>query len=210
MDRLWDLNLLHFFNFYLGVAFVLSTTMRWRQYEAIVGLVRAVPERWPRLFQLVKQHHGIFLTWTTVLPAFLALALWLIHWVACRFFWPQANLTVGGLTDLPWILPLVAALLGVGMLGVDVYATFRVGEVDRSLLEKYFDQAEYWLRPWLASAVRVVTMGYINPRRMVAVEVQKALVEASRLLNVTLWWVIVQTGLRIAFGLFLWLAYAWS
>jgi hypothetical protein len=58
--------------------------------------------------------------------------------------------------------------------------------------------------------VRVFTLGYINPRRMVTLEVRKALVEASRLLNVTLWWVTAQVGLRAAFGLSLWLIYAWT
>jgi len=56
--------------------------------------------------------------------------------------------------------------------------------------------------------VRMVTFGYVNPRRMVAVEVRKALVEASRLLNSTFWWVSVQTGLRVLFGLALWLIFA--
>jgi hypothetical protein len=43
---------------------------------------------------------------------------------------------------------------------------------------------------------------------MVAVEVRAALVSASKLLNGTVWWVITQTGLRITFGLSLWLTYA--
>jgi hypothetical protein len=209
MDWLWNLNLLHFFNFYLGVAFLASTAMRVRQYEAIVGLVRAVPERWPRLFRLVKQHHGIFITWATGLPALLALALCVIHSCACRLVWPHANLTLNGLADLPVTIPIIA-LLGIAMLSVDVYATFRVGEVERSLLEKYFDQAEYWLRSWVAPVVRLFTLGYINPRRMVTVEVRKALEQASRLLNATLWWVTAQTSLRIAFGLALWLTWALS
>jgi hypothetical protein len=43
---------------------------------------------------------------------------------------------------------------------------------------------------------------------MVAEEVRKALVGASRMLNTTLWWVTVQLGVRIAFGLSLWLTWA--
>ena len=98
----------------------------------------------------------------------------------------------------------------IGMLVVDLYGTFRVGKVDRSLLEKYFDQAEYWLRSWAAPVIHVFTFGYINPRKMVNEEVRKALLEASRLLNSTLWWVSMQVSLRIAFGLGLWLSWAWS
>jgi hypothetical protein len=94
------------------------------------------------------------------------------------------------------------------MVGVDLYSTFRVGEIDRSLLERYFDQAEYWLRSWVAPVVRIFTLGYINPRKMVAAEVRKALEEASKVLNTTLWWVSLQVALRVAFGLTLWLTWA--
>jgi len=45
---------------------------------------------------------------------------------------------------------------------------------------------------------------------MVSVEVQKALIEASKLINTTFWWVSAQTGLRVAFGLALWVIYAWN
>ncbi|HLJ96732.1 MAG TPA: hypothetical protein VKU02_26400 [Gemmataceae bacterium] len=209
MAGLWHLNLIRFFEFYLAVTCLASTAMRLRQYEAVVRLVRAMPERWPRLLKLVKEHHSIFLTWATMLPALLALGLYLLHSLACRLIWPHAELTVRGLAELPVAVPIVAGL-GIAMLVVDLYVTFTVGEVDRRLLERYFDQAEYWLRSWVAPVVQVFTLGYVNPRRLVTVEVRKALAEASRLLNVTLWWVSGQVGLRIAFGLSLWLAYAFS
>jgi hypothetical protein len=209
MAGLWDLNLIRFFEFYLALAFVASTAMRLRQYAAVVRLVRAVPQRWPRLLKLVREHHAIFLTWATVLPGAFALGLCLLHTLACRLIWPHAELTVKGLSELRLAVP-ITLLLGIAMLAVDLYGTFRVGQVDRILLERSFDQAEYWLRSWVAPVVHVFTLGYINPRRMVAVEVRKALLEASRLLNTTLWWVSGQVGLRIAFGLALWLTYAFS
>ena len=68
MTGFMDWNLIHFFNFYLAVAFLFSTTRRIKQYQAILGLVRAVPGRWPRLFELIKAHATVFLTWATVLP----------------------------------------------------------------------------------------------------------------------------------------------
>jgi hypothetical protein len=183
--------------------------MRVRQYEAVISLVRALPERWPRLLRLVRQHHAVFLTWTTMLPALLAAALSLIHMLACRLIWPQAALTTEALSEYWLAWPLVM-VLGAAMLGFDLYGTFRVGKVDRPLLEGYFDQAEYWLRSWVAPALSLFTLGYVNPRKMVNVEVRKALIETSQLLNATLWWVTIQVSLRIAFGLTLWLAYAWS
>jgi hypothetical protein len=209
MEWFWNLNLIHFFSFYLWAFFLVGTLVRIRQYEAIVRLVRAVPERWPRLLKLVKEHHAVFLTWSTLLPAVLALGLSVIHTAACRWIWPHANLTVSDLSDLHWGL-LFIVTCGTAMLGVDTYGTFQVGDIDRAMLEKYFDQAEYWLRSWVAPVVHVFTLGYISPRSMVRVEVQKALVEASRLLNATLWWVIMQVSLRLVFGLVLWLTYAAS
>jgi hypothetical protein len=119
------------------------------------------------------------------------------------------DLTPDKLIHLWLALPIVLSL-GLGMLAFDLLATFWVGEVDRKSMQQYFDQAEYWLRSWTAPVVHMLTFGHVNPRRMVAVEVQKALLDASKLINVNLWWVVVQTGVRIAFGLSLWFTYAWS
>jgi hypothetical protein len=99
-------------------------------------------------------------------------------------------------------------VFGAGMVAVDVYGIVIVSPVDQQEMTKYFDEAEYWLRSWTAPVVNFFTLGKINPRQMVRTEVQKALVEASQLVNVSLWWLIAQVGLRIAFGLTLWLTYA--
>jgi hypothetical protein len=209
-----DLNLIHLFDFYLGLMFLISIVLRLQQYHAILRLVRAVPSRWPRLFELVKQHRSIFLTWSTIAPAVLALFLLAVQMFASRRVWPEAGepphgLTVGRLLEYPYLVPVVG-VLALAMLAVDLYSTFVVGELDRAEMEKYFDQAEYWLRTWKAPVVRFLTLGYINPRQMVNVEVRTSLVSVSKMLNSTLWWVSVQTALRIAFGLSLWATYAWS
>jgi hypothetical protein len=201
------LNLIRLFDFYLAVIFVISTTLRISQYRAILGLIRTVPGRWPHLLRLVKDHGAIFLTWTTVLPAALAFGLCVVHTLACRLVWPQAHLTLADV-GAHWQSLLAFLVLGLAMIGIDGYGTFAVGEINRELMQKYFDQAEYWLRSWTAPVVRIFTFGYVNPRHMVAVEVRKALIDASRLINSTLWWVSIQAGLRVAFGLTLWLTYA--
>lgn len=201
------MNLIHLFNFYLGLMFLTSTTMRVSQYRAILALVRKVPNRWPRLFQLIREHGNIFLTWSTVLPAVLAFSLFAINMLASRLIWPHVELTPSDLLQHPLAAALVI-LSGLAMLAVDGYSTFRVGQVDQAMMQSYFDQAEYWLRSWTAPVVRVFTLGYVNPRQMVAVEVRKALLEASKLINTTLWWVSAQVGLRVTFGLTLWLTYA--
>lgn len=209
MAWFWELNLIHLLDFYLMLAFLVSTYVRFRQYQTIVGLVVAVPGRWPKLFQLVRQHRTILLSWSTVQPAVLALSLSLINMLACRLIWPTATVTVEKLAGYWLAVPLVSTF-GLAMLGVDLFSTFRVGDVDRTLLEKYFDQAEYWLRSWVAPVVRIFTFGYVNPRQMVAVEVRSALEAAGRLLNNSFWWMSLQVALRLAFGASLWLTYAWS
>src|SRR5262249_55895838 len=97
-------------------------------------------------------------------------------------------------------------ILGAAMLSVDGYVTFNFGRLDQALMQNYFDKAEIWLRR--APVVKMFTFGFVNPRQMVASEVQKALKEVNRLLNLTLWWFDLQVGLRFVFGLALWLTYA--
>jgi hypothetical protein len=206
MSWLLDLRLISFFNVYLGLFFFLGTLARWRQYHTFAVLVHSMPGRWPRLMKLVGQYRHIFVTWGTVLPLGLMLFLWLANWVASTKLWPHADFTVAELVALWPALPVVA-LTGTAMVAFDVWGLLRAGRIDREQVEKYFDQAEYWLRSWAAPVVRVFTLGYVHPRRMVAEEVQKALVGASRLINSTLWWVCIQTGLRIAYGLSLWGTY---
>jgi hypothetical protein len=206
MAWLTQLRLIRLFDLYLTVILLVGTGLRIRQYRTILGLIRTFPGRWPKLLQLVKQHHNVFLTWGTVFPLLVTLVLWTAQTLASRLIWPHADLTVARLFELWPALPLVA-VSGLAMLGMDLYGSFRVGHIDREEMEKYFDQAEYWLQSWAAPVVRVFTFGFINPRRMVAVEVRTALVNVSVMLNRTLWWVSIQAGLRIAYGLSLWGTY---
>lgn len=207
MSWLLDLHLIRFFSLYLTVIFVVSTYLRFQQYRVVLNLVRAFADRWPRLFALVRGHKQIFMTWGTVMPSVLSLALLTAHTVASRLIWPQADFTVAHLLEI-WPAVPVVALTGLAMLTFDVYGTVRVGKIDQVEMEKYFSQAEYWLRSHTAHVVKVFTLGYINPRKMVAEEVQKSLVSASNLLNTTLWWTVTQTCLRLAFGLSIWLSWA--
>src|SRR5262249_23765787 len=143
MSWLLDLRLIRLFTFYLTLVFLLSTWLRVHQYQAIVALVRRVPGRWPRLFQLVKQHGNVFLTWGTSFPLALSLGLLLVQSVANHWIWPHADqrLTLAALLEVWPALPVVL-LCATAMVAFDVYGTVRVGEVDRKMMEKYFDQAE--------------------------------------------------------------------
>ncbi|MBI1917250.1 MAG: hypothetical protein HYS12_21300 [Planctomycetes bacterium] len=211
MDWLFSLKLIRLFDFYLALAVLVSTVVRVRQYRTILRVVRAVPSRWPQLFVLVRQYRHLFLTWGTVLPLAATLGLWLGHTLFRRLVLSATDddLRVGRLLELWVALPFVL-VAGVAMLGFDLFGAFSVAVIDQTELEKYFDQAEYWLRSWTAPVVRFFTLGYVNPRQMVAVEVQSALLNASQVLNSSLWWMSIQTTLRLLFGLSLWLTYAFS
>jgi hypothetical protein len=207
MSWLADQHLFRYFEFYLSLLFLISTYLRIRQYRMVVGLVRGLSSRWPRLFQVVKQHGKMFLTRGTIFPLAVSLGLLLIQLLARKLVWPEADaFTASELPDVWPAIPIIV-IVGVAMAAFDAWATWTVGEIDRAQMEKYFDQAEFWLRSPASRIVHVVTFGFINPRKMVAVEVQAALVSASKLLNANLWWISLQAGLRIAFGLSLWVSY---
>ena len=210
MEWLFSLKLIRLFDFYLAVVFLVSTVVRVRQYHTMLRVVRAVPSRWPRLFELVKQYRHLFLTWGTILPLVSTLGLWLAHTLFLqRVLSPHDDLTVARLLHLWVTLPFVA-VSGVVMLSFDAYGALSVAVIEQTELEKYFDQAEYWLRSWTAPVVRFFTLGYVNPRKMVAVEVQSALTNASQVLNSSLWWMSLQTMLRLIFGASLWVSFALS
>jgi hypothetical protein len=203
-----DWNLINLFGFYLAAMFLLGTLRRLSQYRAIGGIMMAMPGRWPRLLKEMKEHRAIFLTWSTCRPAALALALCIVHVVASRAVWPHAHLTVKSLFGSWAIPPLILATL-VPMLAVDIYFLFRVGRIDRAETEKYLDLAESWLTGWKAKAVRTITFGLIDPRKRVSEEVRKALSAISNIINRNLYWMSLQVGLRVVFGLTLWLTWAW-
>ena len=208
MDWLLSLKLIRLFDFYLALTFLASTVVRVRQYQTILQLVRAVPSRWPRLFQLVKRYRSLFLTWGTFVPLLFTLGLWLLHTFLLRVVLADStDLTVRRLLEFWVAIPFVTAS-GLAMLCFDLYGAFRVSVLDQQEMEKYFDQAEYWLKSWTAPVVHFFTFGYINPRKMVDAEVRSALVNASALINSSLWWTSAQAVLRVLFGVTLWVSFA--
>jgi hypothetical protein len=208
MSWLLALHVIRLFNFYLILVFLVTTYARLRDYVKVLDLVRRVPGRWPRLFQLVKQHWNIFLTGNSFLPLLSSGGLVLGHTVLTRLVWPYADdyLTVERLV-LHWPALLLVLPFTAAMIAFDVYGALSAEEIDTAMLAKYFDQAEFWLKAWTAPVVRVFTLGYVNPRQMVKAEVRIALTGASDLLNTTLWWMAWQAGVRIACGASLWVAY---
>jgi hypothetical protein len=213
MTGFWNLNLIHFLDFYFTFFFFANTFRRFEQYRAVGSLILASPARWPRLLNLVKEHRAMFLTATTLWPGLLALVLSLLQILASRLVWPEAGEPPHGLTveilAAHWQALAVVLPAALATFTMDVYSLVVVAKLDNKEMEKYFDQAEYWLRSRTAHVIRIFTLGRIDPRNMVAVEVRKALTELTRMLNYTLWWVTVQVGLRLIFGLSLWLSWVW-
>lgn len=212
MSNIWSLNLIHFLDFYFALLFFAGIFRRWSQYQSVGNLVLAGPQRWPNLLKLLSEYRTIFLTWPMILPALLALGLWVAQMLASRFVFPHAGeaesaLTVGRLVD-HWPALILVLPLGAAMVGFDLCTLYLIGQIDQAALEKHFDEAEYWLRSKTSDVVRVVSFGFINPRRMVAEEVEKALVEVGDMLSFNLWWVTIQVGIRLAFALSLWVTWA--
>lgn len=200
------LNLIGVLDFYLIATFILSTVLRYRQYRALLGVIFAVPGRWPRLFQLVREHRTVLLTGPTLWPVGVTFGVMAAHTVAYNFAWHTARVTPADLwAAWPALIPAVG--FGAAMLWLDYRATFGVWEFDRAALERDLDQAEYWLRSWVAPALRVLTFGYVNPRQMVSAEVTKALTNATRDLNQMMWQWSLQIAMRLLFGLTLWLTW---
>jgi len=207
MGDFLNVNLIPLFTFYLTAAFIVGTFRRLGQYRTAGHLVAAAPGRWPRVVNQMKRHWVVFLTWAIFRPAALAIGLIIIQMICSRVIWPQAKITPRDLQNEWWMIP-VLGVTGLAMLGVDLYGIIRVGRIDRDETVRYLDEAEHWLTSWKGPVVAVLTLGYINPRKMVDTEVRKALQEGSSLLKQTLWWVSLQASCRLLFGLALWTSWA--
>jgi hypothetical protein len=199
-------NLIRLFDFYLALMFVISLVRRWAVYVNALRILIAVRGRWPKLIQRLGEHKSVILNWSFFRPAAIALLLMLVQLIASRLVWPQAILTRPQLEREWWLVPVILVPM-VPMLLVDLYFIFRVGKFDHGETVKYFDQAERWLG-WKGPVVRALTLGIVNPQKMVDEEVKKSLTEMQTTLTASLWWVIVQTTLRLAFGLTLWTVWA--
>ena len=140
-------------------------------------------------------------------PALLALALTIANTSAFHFVWVDARVAPGDLWRHP--LGLIAVVITGGLMGfLDFRAVFLFGRFDRAAVEAELDKAEHWLGTWKAPAIRFMTAGLINPRRIVGEQVRQSLVKASLDVNGQLWEMSVQIAARFAFGMALWVTWA--
>ena len=200
------INLIRVFDFYVTLMFVISLVRRRDVYLAAVRILIGVQGRWPKLISRLSEHRSLILNWSFFRPALLALALTVVQLIVSRAIFPLAVLTGPQLREEWWWVPIICVPL-VPMLAVDIYFVVRVGRFDHDETVKYFDQAETWLG-WKGPLVRALTLGMVNPQKMVDEEVKKSLQDYRSTLNASLWWVSVQIGLRLLFGLTLWTVWA--
>jgi hypothetical protein len=196
-------NLIGVLDWYLIATFLVSTVRRFRQYRAMLGVVFAVPQRWPKLFQLVREHRTILLTWPALAPIAVTFLIMLVHTIAYRAIWHTARVTPADIGQ-HWLAAVSVLVFGIAMLWLDFTAIFQVADFDRPALERDLDQAEFWLRSWVTPTLRFLTFGFLNPRQIVSDEVRKALTNAGRDLNVMMWRWSLQIAVRLLFGLALW------
>jgi hypothetical protein len=200
---LQELNLIDALTYYLWLALVVGMLIRARNYRAILGLIVTCSARWPKLLVLVRQFKTVFIRWPTLLPVGLALVLAMANALASHWLLAQASVTPADL-GRHWLALMAVTLSGVAMVVLDCRAVFRVGRFDRAALEANLDRAEHWLQSWKAPALRFVTLGLINPRKIVSKQVEDALVKASLVVNGQVWSWARQIVMRLAFGLTLW------
>jgi len=200
------LNLIRLFDFYLALMFLLSFARRWEVYWNALRILVAVRGRWPKLIHRLGEHKSLILNWSFFRPAILAFILAVVQMIASRMVWPNAVITGPQLHEEWWLVFIIFVPL-VPMLAVDIYFIARVGRFDHGETVKYLDQAETWLG-WRGPLIRVFTFGVVNPTKLVDDEVKKSLSQMQTTLASSLWWVIAQTGLRLAFGLTLWTVWA--
>jgi hypothetical protein len=201
-----QINLINVFSYYITIAFIVGTVLRWRNYRAMLKIIVSFQGRWPKLLRLVSEHREVFWQWPTILPAACTLFLMTVHLLASWLIWSQARVTPADLVDHLWSLALITLMAGL-MLLFDGRIIFQVTHFDRLALESDFDRAEHWLGTWKAPAVKVLTFGFINPRKMVNDQVRSALIKANEIVNGQFWLWAFQFVVRLAFGLAVWIAW---
>ncbi len=200
-------NLIRVFDFYLAAMLVLGLFRRWAVYRDTFLILVAVRGRWPKLLESMAGNKNALLNWPTLRPAVLVLVLMTVQMIASRVIWPNARILVRELPN-PWwqLVPFLLTL--VPMLAVDGYFLVSVGRFDRGETEKYFDYAEKWAGSRRSRAIRVLTLGKIDPDRRVNDEVKRGLTALGATLSWAMWWVSIQMGCRLLFGLTIWFLWA--
>lgn len=202
-----QMNVMGVYERYLILTFVLSLLMRFKQYRTNISFAWQFPQRWPSVLEVVKAHKGIFLTWTTLLPVGVTLAVLLAHSLCYRLIWQAADVTPTTLGNEWYLLPFLV-LVCLTMLALDLQALFSTTQTDFDEIETALSRGEYVLSSRAMVALRVGSFGLFSPKKYIENRIEESL-QAVRLVLLTQlrrW--SFHTAVRIAFGFLLWWAYA--
>ncbi|MFO0938424.1 MAG: hypothetical protein U0798_18125 [Gemmataceae bacterium] len=207
MFQILDTNLIRLFDFYLLLMFVIGLLRRFALYRDVVILTIATFIRQPNLVKRLSANRDVLMDGKTLRPIFFALLLMSIQLVMSRLIWPSATITIHEVSQTWWQAALLVVLF-IPMVSVDVYFLARVGQIDRHEAKKHLARAEHWLSSWQGTAVKLVTFGYVNPRQMVDDQLRENLTWFRGTIQWSMWWVVVQVGLRVMWGVAIWLLWA--
>lgn len=202
-----DFNLIGLYQKYLILTFLLSLAIRFHQYRANLGFLLKVPKQWPNMYAALKEHSGVLLTWTLIVPVGITLAVLVSHSLCYYLVWSEANVSARDLFDR-WgtLIPIVG--VGVAMLTLDLLVLFRMGNSNFDAVEAQLSRGELALTSRTLKALRAVSFGRFDPQRIVGdrLKGQFAALRIVLIEQLRRW--SFHSAVRIAFGFLLWLAWA--
>ena len=209
MPALPDTNLIRLFDFYLLLMFVIGLLRRATFYKDVALISLAAVTKQPNLVRRLGANRDVLMNWQTLRPLVFAVVLIFVQFILSRLIWPDATIT-GRDVGRHWWQAVILVVLFAAMFTVDLYFLIRIGQIDRGEANKHLLRAEYWLTSWQGPVIKIVTFGYVNPRQMVDDQVRDGMTWFRSTMTWSMWWVIVQVSLRVAFGVAIWLFWAWS
>lgn len=201
-----EVNLLGMFELYLFLIFILSTAIRFHHYRSNVAFLVQVPQRWPQMYVMIKEHAELFKRWTMIVPIAITLAVFLFYFLAYRLIWTEAVINWHEL----WADPLTAiqvTAVGCIMLVLDFSSFFSSSQWDYNTIEQNLTRGESALKSRSLKILRVLTFNRIDHKQIVRSRVKDSLSFVRLSLIDQLRRQSVHTAMRIACGFLLWIAW---
>lgn len=200
-------NLLGTFERYLMLSFVLSLAIRFQQYRINIRFFLRLPREWPEMFKVIKEHSGVFLTWTMIVPVSITFSVLAAHTLCLRLVFRDADVTWPELwAHWGTLLPIVG--IGLLMLTMDAIAIFSSGQTDFDEIEQNLSRGEFALTSRMMKAVKWISFKSVDPEKIVENRIKETFGHLRLLLIGQLRRWSFHTAVRIAFGFLLWISWA--
>ena len=201
-----EINLLGMFELYLFLVFVLSTAIRFHHYRSNIAFLLQVPQRWPQMYSIIRDHTGLFFRWTMIVPMVITLTVFLFYFLAYRLIWTEAVISWQELwTDRLSAIQVTA--VGGTMLTLDISALFASSQWNYNEIEQNLSRGESALKSRSLKVLRFLTFNKIDPEQIVRERVKDSLGYVRLSLIDQLRQQSVHTAVRIACGFLLWIAW---